>query len=250
MNKKGTIIHYIAFGLLIGIGVFLFATEEITGLAPDIKGQWQVDFLKDNFLEAEKEMLRTDVIVRNIGREVALDLAEKGGLKTFSCGKLKGVNYWNKGKTWCFTNEAVKKMVPELVSNELNKKITEHQFTNISFNGPYLTGKGIKKTIATENAKYFYDDSFAVNLGYSFEEYAQLELDAHKLVDLCNNQEELKSCLDRIKLSYWKYGSCDKEEFTLSGTGVPFCVVSPGLAYLGQGQDQKMTNYQLVLDFS
>jgi len=255
MNKKGTLVHWIILGLLVALGIFFLMSEK-SKFGIDVKGEWQLDFLKENFLEAEKKLLQTDSIVKNIGTGFALDLAENGGFEEGTgsdCGEYNGINTWNKKNKWCFTYQNLSQMVVSMAGERLSEKLPQN-FSEININGFFLTGKGKQDNIVTKNARYSYDTSFAVNLGYSFEEYALLEQEAHRLVTNCQNEKELKDCLDQLKLNYWKYSSCDAEEESYSESlrKVLFCVVSPNLAYLpvGGSSEQKLINYKLALDFT
>jgi len=237
--------HLVLLGLLIGMGT-VFLLGGLFNLGGDVKGQWQLDFLKNNYLEAEKELLKNDIIIKQVGIETAKELAANGGYlpgTESSCGKKGDVQIWFKEGRWCFLG--IKGIVADLVKIKLNQKMPANKYSDISFNGPFLTGKGEKVAISRELATYIFDTSFSVYLGYSFEEYEKIQEEGLRLVSSCHGQENLKECLDNAKLNYWKYGSCDNEEFSDSKM-IPFCISSPSLYYI----NNEIVSYGVAFDFS
>ena len=70
MNKKGSLMHWTIFGIMIALGVFLFFSK--TGQVDvGVKGEWATDFLVNNVLAAEKESLHIDGVAITTGRESA-----------------------------------------------------------------------------------------------------------------------------------------------------------------------------------
>ncbi len=249
MNKKGLVIHLVLLGLLVGIGSFILLSGTLD-VETDIKGKWQLDFLTKNYQEAEKQLLKNEILIKQAGVEVAWQLVENGGYAPgteSSCGKAEEAQVWFKEGKWCFKGIAT--LVPEMVSEKLTTSIPGNTYSDITFSGPFLTGKGGKGVISREKATYIFDTSFTVYLGYSFDEYQRLQEEGLRLLASCVGKEELKQCLDMAKLDYWKYGSCEQEEFSDSSI-VPFCIASPQLAYLPTSEGQKLVTYAIALDFS
>ena len=118
-NKKGTVLHWIVFLILGAFGLFfvLTASIEIKGL----DGNWQLNLL-DNYLEAEKDLLKIDQAAKYAGWQSVLELGEKGGfIEKSDCGALGNYNFWNKLAEWnkCLPEieEAVSIKVKEKIAN-------------------------------------------------------------------------------------------------------------------------------------
>ena len=108
---------------------------------------------------------------------------------------------------------------------------------NVIFDGLKIKSKGEKKSLDVSGdykQKYDYNSGFAVNLGYSFEEYSQLEREARNLVKECKGKGV--ECVQENKKNHWK--------FCGSSTKI-FCVNSPN--------EYKIKNslvvYEFALDF-
>src|SRR3989338_4067197 len=227
-HKKGTIIHWILLGVIFALGVFFFASKSnLLSIAP--KGQWQLDFLQENYVAAEKELLKTSVVGKNVGSQIALDLARHGGYlagQESSCGMVRGIPFWNHRETFCLppTEENVKL----LAASKIRQEIPGKQFSDFGFEGPLFFARGTKETIRSSLARYTYENSFAVNLQYSFEEYTQLELEAALLLEQCRDARNLTACIALNHASHWTSGRCDgRPSEELSERQVLFCVNSP-----------------------
>ena len=246
MNRRGAILHWIMFGLLISLGVFFLASR--TGFQQiEEKGQWSLDFLQQNYLAAEKQLLNTSIMGKNVGMAIALQLANHGGFQSdesTTCGTLAEVRFWNKEDTFCFPDiqKNINILGKERLTTELHK-----EFSAAGYSGPLFFGKGPMETIQTNSGRYTFENSFAVNLGYSFDEYSVLETEAQQLLNACRNQRELGNCLRDHTTGHWHYKSCDREETIPSVTRtLAFCVESPTQVIL-QGVPIR---YHLGLDFT
>lgn len=255
MNKKGALMHWIMFGVLIAIAVFFIAAKK--PLTTEVKGQWSADFLKDNYLEAEKKLLSEEVVLRNIGMEAARELAENGGLskdKISDCETINNVNLWNSKEKWCLPD--VLNNVNSEVGKKLQTRIKEVKFSSVEFKDKMLLAKGEKKEIASKAGKYVYDTNVAVDLGYSFDEYGPLKDEAEKLVSACKNKKKLVECLENNKPPYWKLGSCEQgKNVDITNTRkLVFCVKSPNNYYLPSSVSflpvPELVKYKLALDFA
>ncbi|MBU0727480.1 hypothetical protein KKA95_02240, partial [Patescibacteria group bacterium] len=251
MNKKGTLMYLIFLGLLIAIGALFLLRDEIE-IEIKVKGEWQVDFLKENYFEAQKDLLRIDIVAKNIGTEIAFTLANKGGFTQNSeCGQTNDLNLWNNQQQWCLPT--ITENVITLSQEKFPSRLPNLIFSEYGFNENLFWGKGEKATIVSEQGTYIYDTSFAVNLGYSFEEYLTLQTRAQRLVSRCRNDNDLHTCLNQEKPDYWKYTSCTEEQFSEDNRKVPFCVQSPNLAVLPVGTFLTIPTpitYPFALDFT
>lgn len=250
MNKKATLIHWIILGVLIALGVF-FLTSKWSNVGIEVKGQWQLDFLEQNYLEAKKEQLKTVIIAKEIVSEIALELSSQGGFIADSpCGKLGEVQLWNQPGEYCFPD--LSKNVAELADQKFKEKLPQKQFSNFKFKNNYLLADGKEEKILSPVGIYNYNSGFAVNLDYSFEEYSLLRSQAQNLVESCKNQKEFLSCLDQQKQAYWHYSSCEKEQKPSSAERtIPFCIESPNLGKVSLvNNSKKIVQYFLALDFT
>lgn len=231
MNKKATLFHWAIFGVLLGLGIFLYASN-IGSVDVRAKGDWQTDFLMGNFLLAEKEILKTEILAKGVVKETTDDLALTGGFKQISpCGIFDTFNLLNKKQKYCFPD--VEKNAIEIAEEKLDG-------FQLGFNKTVFFGKGKKKNISSTVGVYSYDHSFAVDMGYSFDEYPLLFSLAADLVVACRSETDLVTCLDSNKAEEWKYHSCTNERVP-TGRMVPFCVSSTYLDDL---------KYYFALDFS
>ena len=150
MNKKAALFHWIIFGLLAGFAVVLFFSK-ITNVGIEIKGQWQTDFLKDNYLKAEKVILENEIVAKNIASEIALDVASNGGFSpgtASSCGQVQNANVWYKEGTWCLPD--VDKAVSALSKQKFTQRLAQRPFSNLTYIGTFFLAEGTKETISSD----------------------------------------------------------------------------------------------------
>lgn len=241
-SKSGEMFHWI---VIIGLPL-AFITFFLAGgvkVQVESKGTWQFDFLYNNYLAAEKELLKTSIIGKQAGIETAQELAALGGNLPGiipSCGELNGVTFWNKADTFCFPD--IKKNVESLGKAKLNVA-TGKIFSKVGYENTVFYGIGGKETITTKYAHYTYDNSFSVDIGYSFDEYGQLFQEATTLVNQCRGKDI--ECIKSNKLSHWHFESCAAEIVPTSGTEFSFCVDSPSNTEI----DGNKLEYKLALDF-
>ena len=245
MNKKAAVFHWILFGVLGSLVLFYILAAKIDA-GSGVKGEWQLQFLKENYLEAEKDLLKLDIAAQKIGRETAIELAKNGGYppgKISDCevvGTAPAVPLWNAGTRWCFPDIA--KNVQEVAA----AKFASERFsvpTEIQSKGLIFTGKGEKKSISSPAGTYRYDTNFAVNIDYSFADYLNVEQEATDLVLKCHAEADLAKCLQQ-KPNWWKYGPCGQQSTAPPTTRrMVFCVEG---TVLSGGP----LLYQLGLDFS
>lgn len=253
MSKKAAVTHWILFGVLLALGIFFLASKTLYADL-EVKGKWQMDFLNNDYFPAQKELLHEEIVARNVGFETAFELAENGGFREKSpCGVVEGASLWNKKEQWCLPD--IFTTISTHVKEKLTPRLPTIAFSDISTSGKILRGLGDKRVVESNVGKYEFDQHFAVDLGYSFEEYIQLFQEAKELVLACQSENDLKSCLDTKKLTHWNYGPCgNKKDQYLLGRKVLFCVVSPTKTHLPYGNDiirsLKLVEYFFALDFT
>jgi len=246
MNTKATVIYWTLFVIIAAVGlVFFFSGQDL--ISVQSKGLWSVNFLQQNYLPAEKELLQIHIIAGKAGRETALVLAENGGffpLTVSPCGAIGEVNLWNQGERWCFPD--IRDSVSFLTKEKLADQLPEVLFSTISYDKTIFYGRGDTGEIKTDTARYFFDRSFAVDIGYSFEEYVDLQSAAQILVTQCRTERDLPSCLEQNLPVTWKYHSCPSPEPIPSNLRtLDFCVLSTGVQ-----PDQFPIQYEIALDFT
>ncbi|MBT6773932.1 hypothetical protein HOA91_01035 [Candidatus Woesearchaeota archaeon] len=240
MNKKGSLMHWTIFGIMVALGVFFFFSK--TGQVDvGVKGEWSTDFLVNNVLAAEKESLSVDSVAIKTGREIAQELAENSGFppgKSSDCATINSINLWNKEDKKCFPDTKVS--LNEHGQKKLTEKIPQNSYFNIEFKDTFFLADGDKKDIITPAGKYYYQTDFIVDLGYSFQEYDSLISTAINLLATCQNVNDLSTCLTANKLPNWKDTSCNTENF-FAGREIGFCVISTSL---------NSVKYKFALDFT
>jgi hypothetical protein len=252
MNKKGSVIHWIIFGILAGFGIFfvLRVDTDIEG----VTGKWQADFLEDYYLEAEKDLLVRDQAAKFAGWQTVLELGEKGGFVEGSCESMEDYSLWNGPEGWCVFLPDIK----EVFSMKVKEKLKI--YSEIKTEGKDLIGKGNKETIMSPYVpksslvvvpyvKYIYDTSFRVDLGYDFDEYEEILGEAQDLVSECKDNTVLEECIGQEMKSHWKLKDCNDEEYWEEGRKVLFCVESKSKVINSEGE-LVLVEYRLALDFN
>jgi hypothetical protein len=251
MNKKGQLIHLAV--VLIGLALIIFMAMSSVGTkSTQLKGKWQTDFLKDNYLESEKLLLNIDLIAKKVGTEIIWELSENGGYKKADpseCDFVDKIRLWNNEELWCFPD--IQKKISEYGLYKIKLALNNLYINSVGYEGDIFYGNGDKFTIKSEYAKYTFETDFAVHLGYNIDEYDLIKEYSQKLVTTCQNNKELQSCLDSNKLEYWSYNSCTDEEYFEENRKVIFCVKSPNLYYLQKDEESsKLITYHFALDFT
>ena len=273
MNKKGTVLHWIIFGILVALAVF-FVMSKTGIIKQEPKAYWSLHFLKNNYLEAEKILLSYESIERIIAKDTIQELAQNGGLQKTeisNCGTLQNINLWNNNNQWCMPDAP--KNFSTSATAQLNTKLPQLKFTNLQFNKNTFSAKAPKQPLHTlllkqhnfpSDQTYFYDPSFAIELSYSLDEYTQLQSEAKLLVEKCRNTQEFLTCIEQAKPTHWHPGFCDqtknpKKQSNPKPTGPStidrktiFCVQSPNGYTLNTGQANVKENiiYTFALDFT
>ena len=246
ISKKGALFHWIGIVVIFALAFAVLSPAEF---GVKSKGTWQLNFLHNNFIEAEKQLTSRDQLALEMGRQTVLSLASKGGFTdTPSCGFLEGVTYWNEGTNFCFLN--VDKEVNEQF-NSLYKKYDKKASFTLSRQGEELIGKTDTEIILGQKGAQYYsvNSGFRVKIDYDFDEYFTLQDEAKKLVDECKSASQLQDCLEKVKPSYWKFGSCENGQFAETGRKVAFCVKSPQEYAVFENGKFVQVQYKLGLDF-
>ena len=222
MNKKARVIHFVNFAILVIIVIVLISQPPPT---LKVKGSWQTDLLQKTHLEAQKDLLKQDITAKGIGRYVAKQLAVNSGFfpnVESPCGNTSNnIHQWNKLEQECFPDYKTNSVT--LSESILKNKFPKRSFKNIQYVDTLFTAKGNKENINIEKARYFYDTSFAVDIGYDFIEYENLKDKARNLLTSCRNKRDLVPCIKKPVL--WNYGSCENEQqLDPQNRLVEFCV--------------------------
>lgn len=253
-SKKGALFHWIIFIVLAALGlVFVLTTEiEIKGL----EGEWQLNFLENYYLEAEKDLLRIDQLAKYAAWQSALELGEQGGVIGESkCGKLEEYNLWSNAREWCWP-EAEKNFLA-MVGGKIAAYLPGRDYSKIKLEGKELAGEGEKNSITsqfylvtTHYVKYTYDISFRVDLGLDVKkEYEEIQKEAIELMGSCGGKgDKLAECIKEKKKENWKFKECG-EEYKGAGEKVFFCVESGGKVFDEKGSLVPV-RYKFALDFT
>ncbi len=244
MNTKGTFFHWAVFGIIGAIGAFFILSSSFVQMHSLI-GPWQLDVI-NTIHRSELDLLLFDLQARQVGWDIALDLASKGGFNGDSpCGVSGGINHWNNPREWCLP-QIEEEVETSFTTRFLVQGVSLNHLTVEQSRVSALAGE---KTILQRDPyyrNYTYDYSFTVNLGYSFDEYTVLFGEARKMVDFCRDAVDLPTCVVSQKPVHWHYQSCDQPETSFSGRIVSFCVESPTAQILLN----QPVRYRLALDFT
>ncbi|MDP3990179.1 MAG: hypothetical protein Q8Q01_03155 [archaeon] len=253
MNKKGLLLSLSFWLVFIAIIAYLGITVMQGGAVAGVKGEWHINFLTKNYLEAEQKLLNYDSLIYNTAVNVAWEMAPNGGFiieNPSPCGKTSnGVSLWYKEGTLCLP--PIEKAL-EKTKSLLQKKIPTKTYHNLEFDKTIFRGEGEKETISSDVGTYTFSTSFFIDWGYSYGEYNQLTGEAWQILLQCSGAEELQSCLDKNKPEHWKYSSCITPQFVQEKGVVIFCVESPKRYVLPVGEElyrpRELVTYNLALD--
>ena len=243
MNKNASVFHWIPFFLIGALAFFLISSDSVDVSVKE-KGEWQVSFLQDFVYQGEQELHKLDQNALVTARKSTLQLAANGGYhKDSSCGKTFGLNKLGLN---CFP-EVDKEF--GLIFNE----IFEGDSFEVFIEGQEVRGKSKKMLNVTSlNPKYaksFYElqENFYVSLGYSFTEYETLKSELLEILQKCNQDSDLNSCLDDNRKANWKYANCGSNQYKSEGRTVPFCV--EGSKILDEFGSAADVEYKFAVDF-
>lgn len=243
MNKKATVFHWIVFIVLAAMALIYIFSSDLE--VAEYKGAWQLSYLRA-FQASEKNLLLLDQEMTQNAEKVVQELPNTLFSSDLGCGMYESVALWNKKSDFCQLEPEKKyitafktqlgekaKLYPEIkvgvnevagISTEKNTVASSFDFVPTEAKSPTLFTHYQAFTIKPFYMKYEYNPSFRVKVNLSFEEYKQLELQAKKLVGACQNEADLKSCLEQHKDKAWKFSSCNAESYSSTDRKVVFCV--------------------------
>ncbi|MBI4980026.1 hypothetical protein HZC30_00545 [Candidatus Woesearchaeota archaeon] len=244
MNKTAAVFHWIVFIVLAAMAlIYIFSADlEIA----EYKGAWQLSYLRA-FQASEKNLLFLDQEMTQNAEKVAKNLPAALFSSELGCGMYESIAVWNKKSDFCLIEpekkfvEAFKALLGEKEAMYSNFTVGVNEIVGISQNKS-IVGSSLDLipterrsatwftsydafTIKPFYLKYEYAPSFRVKVNLSFEEYKELEVQAKKLVGKCQNEPELKSCLEQNKNKAWKLGSCGSESYSNAARKVLFCTL-------------------------
>lgn len=236
MNKRGAVFHWVLFGILIALAIILSASK--TGfVTTELKGQWPIDFLKNNYFEAQTDNLKFTVLGKEVGSITAIELGKNGGFNLTSisdCGKHKGKNLWNKVDRFCYP-EHIQQVKSEAIKQFKDKGVVMNE---IFFAGTTFMGFGEEQTIDNEYGKYTYKNQFLIDIGYDFNEYDILFQQASNLLVKCQGVQDLDLCL-QLPVN-WYVEEC--------GNSQP--IVDAKVAFCAKGSERLAVEHHFALDFT
>ncbi len=242
MNKKAAIFHWIVFIVLAAMALIYIFSSDLE--VAEYKGAWQLSYLRA-FQASEKNLLLLDQEMTQNAKKAVEELPQALFSSDLGCGMYENVAVWNKQSNFCLLEPEKKfvaafkvllgekePMYSELkvgvnevigiskekstVSSSLDLIPTDQKSADLFTYYPVFTIKPFYM-------KYEYNPSFRVKADLSFEDYKQLEVLAKKLVSTCQNELELKSCLEQHKNKAWKFGSCSAESYSSADRKWLFC---------------------------
>ena len=237
MNKKAAVWHWIVLiGVLLALAVFLDGART-TIVTTELKGEWQMDFITNNYFESELAKLDTTLIAKEIGTTAAIELAKNGGYETnkkSDCDQHQGKNIWNKQGKSCFPD------IHEAFKNEVRSQLAHQNILlkEISYQDTLLIGKGAAKTIETNAGDYTYQDQFIIDIHYTFDEYQPIVNSAKQLLTKCRDKSDLQACLTLP--AGWHINDCTTPG-QITSRIVPFCF---------QGVSKLSLEHHFALDFT
>ena len=253
MNHKGAVFHWVIFGLLLALGTFFFFFQ--IGIQVPVKGNWQLHFLNEVYFKAEEDLLRTEQILRWAGWEALSDVFQSSSMtQATTCSPVVPYPLWNKGEQWCLP--PAKEVFIQKVTKLIHQDMPQYEFSELNLRGKTLVVKAKPAVLVSKDpyfARYSYDTSASVDIGYDFVEYGQITSEAQQLVQQCSSARDFESCVQQFLLtkSHWKSGACSGEESLLSAQprAQSFCVESLSSVFGSSGQLVPL-RYQFSLDFT
>lgn len=244
LNKKAAVFHWIVFIVLAAMAVIYIFSYDLE--VAEYKGAWQLSYLRA-FQASEKNLLFLDQEMKQNAEKVVQNLPETLFSSDLGCGVYENVAVWNKKNDFCLLEPekkfvvAFKALLGEKEAMYPEIKVGVNEVLGISKEKNVIgssldliptdrTSAGLFTyydtfTIKPFYMKYKYNPSFRVKANLSFEEYKELEVKAKKLVGKCQNEPELKSCLEQHKNKAWKFSSCSSGNYSSVDRKVLFCTL-------------------------
>ena len=255
IGKKGAVLHWAVAGILLvmaGFALISFNSEDLSGLKADLA----YNYLSDYTYFTEKSLDLRESIIRQEAKELIVELASIGGDYTSDCGDYERFNLWNDDSQLCFPlaeevfleevkSASVERFSDGKISSSTYEYTHDDKYLLVKSNTPFRTELG-------EKSYYEIPNNFAIDLDYSFDEYALLGQQAQVLLGDCSNDLALKDCLDTKMIDGWHYADCINPTYIEDKRQVAFCVESPSSAKV---YDTTLgifieVDYKFALDFS
>ncbi len=237
------IFFWILLVILLGVGISVMINFSFE--AGETKGVWALSFIRAT-QEAEKDLLIRDSKATEIAKQVGLELSSSLFKEDLGCGIINDVPIWNRKERFCPLN------LEEQFTRKFNSLYDAEELFNyaFSFSEEELIGKTEERKVVSAlnpniipteerspglftsyeallikpfDLKYNYNPSFRIKVNFPFSDYYELEKQAQSLVQECQGEENLKSCLDLNQKVGWSYGKCDSETYLEEERKVIFC---------------------------
>lgn len=255
MTKKALLMHWIVFGIVGAIALFLVLMATIVRDQPELPGQWSFHFFQQMVMKAEADRFIQEQQVKHAAWQTAPDLAKEGGfVNSPPCGMINDTALWNTKEDWNGCLPSIEENVFSLLTEKLNKQNVNKGYTSFRFSGTTLRGTSSQPgRVQSEHPfyqEYIFPQDFTIDLGYSFDEYDSLQQEAKRLVNTCQFKPNLKSCLEQNKPISWKFMSCAEERYpAFDQRQIPFCVKSSSLV-LNENYQFQPVEYHFAVDFT
>ncbi|MBI2666429.1 hypothetical protein HYX13_02340 [Candidatus Woesearchaeota archaeon] len=259
INKRGAVFHWIVFGIIGALGIFLFFASQAPGLQT-VKGTWQQGLLYDGFFPAEAELLEQDVRLQHLFRETAQEVTASGAFLSSSgspCGEIESKNIWDDRQGGCFPD--ILQTFQQSFALRLEEKYPQYVFSEMRWDGQSLIGKSrlsfipsqLNKLPKSSVLEYSTPAGFSLDASSLIEAYTTVSSEARTLLQKCRNERDATACItaeitetpeksaEKLNLPHWKYASCSEEkEIPVGERKLPFCV------------QEGIFQFQLALDFT
>ena len=158
MNRRGAVLHWVLFGILAALGLFLLQTGLFTGLGEASGGGWAATFLEEVYYPAEAQHIAEQAAIYLQLEEAVGELALKGGTtEKLSCGEFgSGITFWNKAEEWCYPDFV--KDIEEVFRLKLEEEKIAHQSLERK-DYAFIVKNGVG-SVEKEKMKYSYPPHF------------------------------------------------------------------------------------------
>src|SRR3989338_92334 len=100
MNKKGSVLHWIVFGMF-AVWLFFLLSVGILNFPLGQTGSWQHGLLYDGFYPSEIRQVEEDLFIKEAAALAAREVAASGGFLQFGqLGGYEGYQLWNAQGIW------------------------------------------------------------------------------------------------------------------------------------------------------
>jgi len=241
MNKKGTIIHWIIFGVFAALGtVFLFSSSSGFDLHP--YGTWQASLIHVQ-QDAEVNLMYLNQVARVAASDAVNNYQQKIFENDVGCGLFAGLPLWNSDQ-FCVEQMDIEYL--ELFKKSFQEKVTTPHNLNYDNTGQFILGKSEQKLKIIEkpvNAKldsaspylrqiaslppfkteYEVSSAFRIALPEEFIEIKETIDFARLLYLACKNKQDLKACLDKNRRDLKYFNCLTDSPYQEDGRKVIFC---------------------------